>query len=180
MSNELWDSIKSKVGKVAPILASAIVPGGGVALSLIANAFGVSNDPEAIGNALSSASNEDVAILRDIEAKHKEHLAAIGLEQDKAFMADKQNARQREIDIKKAGGSNLPLYVLATVIVVGFFIMVGVLIFKSTVIPQGSREIAFILLGTLSSSFAGVVQYFFGSSKGSADKTKLMASGKVS
>jgi hypothetical protein len=34
----------------------------------------------------------------------------------------------------------------------------------------------YMLFGALSAGFGSVMQYFFGSSKGSADKTQLMAS----
>ncbi len=87
MAQDLWDSIKDKVGKVAPILANAIMPGSGVALSFVANALGVGSDPEAISNALNNASSADVAKLREIEATHKERLAEIALQRESNQLA---------------------------------------------------------------------------------------------
>lgn len=41
--------------------------------------------------------------------------------------------------------------------------------------PDKSREPLFILIGSLSSAFGGVVAFFFGSSSGSAQKNELLA-----
>ena len=39
-------------------------------------------------------------------------------------------------------------------------------------LPQGSNDVVFMLFGALASGFGVVLQYFFGSSKSSSDKTK--------
>jgi hypothetical protein len=63
-------------------------------------------------------------------------------------------------------------YVLAGLIVTGFFILLYMLIRDS--VPEGNRDILHIVVGSLVGSFGTVVQYFFGSSMGSKEKTKLM------
>lgn len=40
--------------------------------------------------------------------------------------------------------------------------------------PRMSREPLMLLIGGLSAAFGGVVQYWFGSSAGSADKTAML------
>jgi hypothetical protein len=64
------------------------------------------------------------------------------------------------------------MYVLGAIVVIGFFIIVRV-VFKIEM-PTANREIALILVGVLASKFGDVVSYFFGSSKGSSDKTEIM------
>ena len=71
---------------------------------------------------------------------------------------------------------NWPMYILAALIVSGFFGLIGILLFHA--IPEGSADATFMLFGTLSTCFAAIVSYFFGSSKGSADKTATMVSMK--
>jgi xanthine/uracil permease len=66
---------------------------------------------------------------------------------------------------------NLPLYILAVVIVVGFFVLLGLLIFKE--IPPQNKDLLNIVIGTLLAAFMSVVSYWYGSSKGSADKTEM-------
>ena len=57
----------------------------------------------------------------------------------------------------------------------GFFTLVGLMMFAT--IPDQSSQAVGILFGGLVAGFTGVVQYFFGSSKSSQDKTRLMAIG---
>ena len=83
---------------------------------------------------------------------------------------DIQNARSRQIEHEKATGkSDINLYVLAWLTVLGFFILIGILLWAP--LPKGSENIVYLLLGCLTANTNSVYQYFFGSSKGSADKT---------
>lgn len=66
--------------------------------------------------------------------------------------------------------SEIYMYVLGALIVVGFFVLLGLLIFKG--VPAENKEVLYLVIGALISSFTGVVQFFFGSSKGSKDKTQ--------
>lgn len=172
-----WDSVKNTLAGSVPLIGTLLGgPAGGVVGSLVANALGVENTPDAIDSALKSDPSALVK-LKELEFTHKTRLEEISLEDVKAHLADKQSARQREIEIKKAGGSTWPLYLLASIIVVGFFTLLIVLITLEGDISISKERYIFLMLGTLGTSFAGVVQYFFGSSKGSADKTKLLSGG---
>jgi drug/metabolite transporter (DMT)-like permease len=68
--------------------------------------------------------------------------------------------------------NNISIYILAGIIVSGFFALLGLLLFHP--LPPDSSGVIFMLFGALSAAFGAVVQYFFGSSKGSADKTELL------
>lgn len=64
--------------------------------------------------------------------------------------------------------------ILAVMIVMGSFILVYLVIIKA--IPPENRDIAHTSLGfILGGSMAGVVGYYFGSSKNEADKAKKEA-----
>lgn len=175
-----WDDVKSVIGKAAPLVGGLLGgPAGGAVGTLISSALGVEDTPDAVQKALTTDPNAIIKI-KEMELKHKERLEELMLErgkldldETKAYLGDVQNARQRQIDKEKATGSgDTNLYVLAWVIVVGFFSLVAVLTFVP--IPQDASGVVFMLFGTLASGFGAVVQYFFGSSKGSSDKTKLM------
>jgi hypothetical protein len=56
--------------------------------------------------------------------------------------------------------------------VAGFFVILALLIFVT--IPTTAKDALLIMLGTLSSGIMSVLQYYFGSSSGSADKSKLI------
>jgi len=61
---------------------------------------------------------------------------------------------------------------LACVICVMFGVSVSGLFFVEP--PNGARESLLVLIGALAAAFGAVVQYWFGSSSGSADKTVAM------
>ena len=60
-------------------------------------------------------------------------------------------------------------YILGTVIVIGFFVILWVLI-KTDKFPDSLN----MAIGALLAAFGTVVGYFFGSSKGSADKSEIL------
>lgn len=67
---------------------------------------------------------------------------------------------------------DLYMYLLGALIVIGFFTIL-IVVFK-TEIPTSNTSIANIIIGALVAKFGDVVGYFFGSSKGSADKTEAV------
>lgn len=173
-----WNDIKGLIGKGAPLIGTLLGgPAGGAVASLVANALGVEDTPDAISAALKSDPGA-LLKLKELEFTHKTRFQELMLEETKAHLADRQSARQREIEIQKAGGSNKLMYILGSLIVVGFFASLIVLLFKTTAIPAGSRDAIMLLFGSLIASFGAVVQYFFGSSKGSSDKTALLVNKK--
>lgn len=66
----------------------------------------------------------------------------------------------------------LYMYVLGALFAVGFFVVLGLFIFQE--VPPSNATALNILLGVLASGIMTVLTYFFGSSKGSADKTELL------
>jgi len=174
--SDIWNSIKSIVGKIAPVLGNAIVPGiGGVAGSLISSALGCENNPMDIEASLQQATPEQILELKKIETKHKEKLIELGLENDTLHVKDVQNARQREIAIVQATGKkDINIYILAWTVIIGFFCLCGFLMIKP--LPAGANDVVFMLFGSLATGFGTVLTYFFGSSKSSRDKTSHLVS----
>ena len=70
------------------------------------------------------------------------------------------------------GKRDINLYVLAWMVVGLFFALVGLLMF--VVLPEANVGPVNQLFGAMATGFGMVLQYFFGSSKGSADKTAAM------
>lgn len=64
-------------------------------------------------------------------------------------------------------------YGLAGVIVFGFFLVLGGLIFYA--VPPENKDALNIALGALVGGFSGVLGYFFGSSKGSSEKNDIIS-----
>lgn len=86
-----------------------------------------------------------------------------------ARLADTIDARRQTAAPAAAGNSiawGAP--VCSVLVVVGFGAALGLVMTQA--MPPGSEQMANILLGTLSAAFVGVVQYWTGSSAGSARK----------
>ena len=178
-----WKDIGDFVKKGAPLLGTALAgPAGGAVGGLVASLFGgEADDPDKVMSLIQS-DPDALTKLKELEMKHRERLeelsieaARVQLEESKAYLADTQSARQRETAIVQATGKkDLNLYILAWVVVGGFFLLTGMMM----VIPDlngSNNAMVNIMFGGLVSGFATVLGYFFGSSKGSTDKTQLLA-----
>ncbi|MCK5605404.1 hypothetical protein KAR91_26165 [Candidatus Pacearchaeota archaeon] len=164
----LWKELgKLAVKKGAPLLGGVIGgPAGAAVGSMVAKVFGGDPTDPADLIARVKADGDAAVKLKQIESDNETRLAEIDLENVKS-------ARDRETAITKVTGKlNYPMYILAGIIVVGFFVIMG-LMFKYS-FPAGSKEIGLLMCGGLVSKFGDVCNYFFGSSKGSADKTALL------
>lgn len=69
---------------------------------------------------------------------------------------------------------NVLMYVLGALITLAFFGLLGMLVLYP--IPEKNSQVLTLTIGALITSFSMVVGYFYGSSKGSADKTELLNS----
>ena len=181
-----WKDIGDYVKKGAPLLGSVLGgPAGGAIGTLVSAAFGSEDDPEKLLSLLES-DPEAVSKLKELELNHRERLeelnieaAKVQLEESKAYLADTQSARQREASVVQATGKkDVNLYILAWVVVGGFFILTGMLMLIPELEGRTNNAMVNILFGGLVSGFATVLGYFFGSSKGSTDKTQLLSIGK--
>jgi multidrug transporter EmrE-like cation transporter len=64
-------------------------------------------------------------------------------------------------------------YCLAVVIVLVFFGVIWLLFSHS--IPEENKDVTYLVTGAMVSVFTSVVNYFFSSTKGSAEKTEIIA-----
>jgi len=151
----------------APALATlAVGPAGGLVVKAIAEKMGVADTVEAVTQ----------AIQEDPQAAEK--LAEIDLKQFQAEAADRDSARQREVNLVAAGGSpiaQLVMPVLAVGTVALTYLFVGILLFK--VVPTEQQQLIIFALGFMTASAQQVLSYYFGSSKSSQDKTVAMSKG---
>jgi|SRR5215218_5784830 len=89
-----------------------------------------------------------------------------------ADLADVQSARTNALQLAQAGSMlGYAPAVLSVLIVFGFILLTGAMLFKS--VPDSN--VAMVLFGTLSTAFGQVLSFWLGSSKGSRDKDALLA-----
>lgn len=166
----------SIIKTVAPWIATALGgPLGGMAITAAADALGISDKTEsAIKAALSGATPEQMLALKNADNDFAAKMQALGFENletmTKLENEDRADARHREIET-----SDLTPKILAFVITGGFFGMLLAMLYNA--IPDANRDILNIMLGALGTTWASVMAYYFGSTKGSAEKTRLIAAG---
>jgi translation elongation factor EF-1beta len=131
-------------------------------------------DPQALVNLKMAQIAFDTEKMK-LEYQDKEETRNDALEELKTQIGDVQNARGADVSKTQTTGSrDTNLYCLAWVLIVGFFSLVGILLWRP--VPQDSSGVIFLLFGTLAGAFGSVVGFFFGSSRGSQAKDALLAS----
>lgn len=149
---------------IAPGLATAVAgPLGGLAITALAEKFGVADDVNAISKAISG--DPDAALK----------LAEIDLRQFELENADRDSARKREIEVAASGNhlAQLVVPILALGTVSLTFMFIGILLFKE--ISSAQQQLVIFALGYATAAAQQVLSYYFGSSKSSQDKTVAMS-----
>lgn len=175
-----WKNIGQKIISFAPSIGGALLgPGGaagGMAVKALAGAFGLAEKevtPEKINSLINSdpefalkakvADNDFLVKMRELDIKELE-----------TRLEDTDSARQREVEITKATGKkDANLYMLAWLGVLGYLGLIIYIIHWG--LPKMSPEAALMvgnLVGVVGAKYSGIYDYFFGSSKGSAEKNQ--------
>ena len=165
--------LKRLIAGAAPQLAHALGgPLAGAAVAQISRAvFGETGaDEETLADALAQASPDHLIALKKAEHEFQIALREASLDALRIDAGDRANARQRQIALADWTPS-----VIGGLIILGFFIVLGVMVARQ--LPVGAETEFSIMLGALATMTAAVVNYFFGSSAGSKEKTRLMAFG---
>jgi hypothetical protein len=163
--------IKRAIASAAPSLAQALGgPLAGAAVAQLSKAiFGAPDcDEELLSEMLAGASPQQLLALKKAEQEFAIALREASLEGRRIDAGDRANARQRQIAM-----SDWTPSALGALIIIGFFAVLGVMVARK--MPPGAETEFSIMLGALATMTAAVVNYFFGSSAGSKEKTRLMA-----
>lgn len=150
---------------VAPAVATAVSgPLGGLAVTAIANKFGVADDVQAVAK----------AIAGDPEAASK--LAELDLKQFELEAADRDSARH----MQETALNQDDKYSKHFIYNFAWFWSVGSMIYFFAItfgqVPASGKDFGNIILGfLLGTAVATIISFFYGSSKSSKDKTDTMA-----
>lgn len=94
---------------------------------------------------------------------------------DKAYLADRADARARDIEIIKAGKTNVRADIMVGGVLLGLIAcLVTMSMFRSSM-PGEVAGIMGTLVGIFGKCLSDAFQYEFGSSRGSAEKSALMS-----
>lgn len=169
--------IKGAITKLFPFISAAASLGGPLgtlAAAAVGKALGVDNvqpDSASITTAINGATPDQVLALQKAEQDFQVQMAQLGFQNvqqlEQIAETDRANARAREVTVKDWTPRILGyLVVLAFVFTVAF-----VLSGKA----KAETVLAGTLIGYMSAKAELVLTYYFGSSAGSDEKTKIMA-----
>jgi hypothetical protein len=107
---------------------------------------------------------EGMKLIKDFE------LEVFGMQ-----IQDKANAREREVGfLEKLSHIDWMQVITGCSVILAFWFMLYTVVFIK--LPEPNRELFIHLLGIIEGSYVGgVVGYYYGTSKGSSDKSKLLA-----
>jgi hypothetical protein len=163
--------LKRAVAGAAPKIAESLGgPLAGAAVAAIARAiFGRDDVPEeALADAVANLSADHLIALKRAENEFQIAIRNAAVEEARIDAGDRASARERQ----KALDDQTPS-ILGGLIIAGFFLTLGVMVARR--LPEGAETEFSIMLGALATMTAAVVNYFFGSSAGSREKTRLLS-----
>jgi hypothetical protein len=153
---------------VAPTIAMTIGgPFGPIAAAAIHAALGTT-DQKSAEAALISATPDQLLALKTAEENFLVQMEKLGIDKERLAVDDTANARAREIAVRDATPK-----ILAYGTTVGFFL--ALLGLNLMPIPAENRATIYSMVGSLGTVWILVMGYYFGSSRGSDDKTKVIA-----
>ena len=171
---ELLATFGPLLGQVAPSIATALGgPLAGIAVKTLSNALlgHESGTEEDVSAALQNASPEQLAAIKKIDADFKVRMKELDIDLERIAAGDRDSARQ----MQTATNDWVPK-LLAVVITIGFF---GILVWMLVNgMPKNGTEALLMMLGALGTAWTGVVNFYYGSSAGSKQKTDAMTKGE--
>ena len=165
---------KETLGAVAPTLARALGgPVAGMATEAIAMALGLpaGASEKDIAAKVETLTGADWVNLQKAEMDFEVRLEELNIKKDQLDAADRDSARKREIATKDKTPQ-----ILGLSIVLGFFTVLGTLIYSGASMDPAALTIVESMIGALGAMTVQVCNYFFGSSRGSKAKTELIKS----
>jgi len=153
---------------IAPTIATALgTPLAGMAVAAISKAIGC--EPDEVQNVISSGklTAEQVASIQLAELELKKQAQSMGLDFAKLTVEDRKSARDMQIATKSMLVPSLAILIVSAFIGVVIATLGGFAVVDSV--------LAGTLIGYLSAKAEQVVNFYFGSSAGSKEKTDLLA-----
>ena len=144
------------------------------------DAEAVARDVVGVAQAVTGASSPQEALQKiqsdqAAQLAFREKLMEREADLDKAYLADVQSARARDVELRKAGDSNRRADVMVIGAVVGLISCLLVLIVFRKDIPGEAVGIISTVAGIFGACLKDAYAFEFGSSRGSKDKDALMA-----
>jgi hypothetical protein len=171
MKWKLSDKAKATIQAVAPGLAAALGgPLAGAAAGALVSALG--GDEKAAEDALIAQNPETLLKLRQAENDFTLKMRELDIEPEKLASADRADARSlAKVDMR-------PQMILSGVFVVGYFIIFWWLLMENVELNIRQSTMVNVLMGVLTAGMIKIMDFWFGSTAGSREKSVLLANSK--
>lgn len=166
---------KNLVSTVAPWIATALTgPLSGLAVGAIGDALGLSEKTEdTIKQALAGVTPEQMLALKKADQDFSLQMQQMGFKQVTDLEAIAAGDRKDARDMQKTTRSIMPA-VLSVIVTFGFLgLLTGMMLGTLTV---SDSQALLLMLGSLGAAFGAVMQFWFGTTHSSGEKTRLLAS----
>lgn len=156
-----WSKVGESIASYAPLLGGVVGGPAGSALGgVVASVFGVEPKPDLIMNAIKTDPEASVK-LKAIELDNKVELQRLSIQIAESEIKDKQNARKENKHSRMPAILSVALSIVVVIIIYLLFY---------TPIPENSEDVLFMLLGLVLKEWGGAMQYWFGTTRSSANK----------
>ena len=155
---------------VAPAIATAIgSPIAGLAVKIATDALGISSDKESLEKAILSGSPEMLYKLKEADLNFKLEAKKLGIDLEKIHAEDRSSAREL------AKVNMTPQIILSTIYTAGYCAVLWQFVSGEVNIPPELESTFNVILGVLTAAQTQIMNFWFGSSSGSKDKTYKMS-----
>lgn len=170
---------KKMLGTVAPWIGAAATGGVpalvGMAAAQVGQAFGSDVKPtlDAIGQAISGATPDQMLALKQADNEFAVKMKELGFQNEQALLQiaadDRASARAMHTAVR-----DFSTPILSFAVTAAFFLTLYIVLTKSLNIDPSMRDVVMIMIGNLCSTFTQVMNFRFGTSVGSKDKTEII------
>lgn len=166
---------KATLATVAPAIASALgTPVAGVAVSAGLKLFGIEaqagNEEEQLAEAVRRAGPEELRKLREADQQFAKDMKALDIDLARIDQADRSSAR----DLAKAKGM-APQLTLSIVYTIAYGVVLYCFMAGKIHVPESQQILFGSLIGILTAAQVQILNFWFGSSSGSKEKTAALA-----
>jgi len=175
------------IAKYAPTLGMALTSPAGAAVAIanvVADAFSGSVDsPKELIKKMQADPDMQAKLLQlqqDYDIKCKQIIADMQSEQlihdeelYKADVQDRDSARKANSGNQENNKRDFMPPIIAVLVVIGFYAAIAAIMIVNS--NEADRDILYMMLGVLGTAFISIINYYFGSSAGSRDKTISLA-----
>lgn len=160
---------KAMVGNVAPVLGTALGgPFGGMAGKFIADALGTTL--QELPDVILNATPDQMMKIKNADQEFKMRMRELDISEEQLNQKDRDSARE----LAKSTALT-PQVIISSIFIIGFVIVLYSVFSGKASLTDMQQQMANILIGILSAGIVQVMNFWFGSSAGSKEKTNLMS-----